>query len=704
MVEVRWHLSKNNGDPEEGYVLFTPRAEVVNGDVAYTRAPIRADLDSSGLMVVDLLAGDDPGNSTTEPFTYLVEPKLRSGSRGRLFDLDVPYAASESGIDLKDVAPVSPATGGSPAAVTLASFASLGDARYERVFPVPDPTGEATKDTAAILAATEAARAAGGGIVKFRPGTYELNQTLPVLAGVSYIGAYPVQEQTTVTPGQYLADGQFVFAGGTVLHGDGSRACFEANATDLAESPDDFGATAISGVGIHQLGMDNFTYGVHIGAANVMGLVWSEISHLYVRNCSQWGIRMVNFLHVPIRFVETALCQGGQYYGANSVPTTMIPGNSTIDELYHITPQDTRDRRLTRGIVFEGIGTTINELRVGRIQANCYNKPLLSESHTFTSGSANVTVPDGTKYAVGMPVSYSSAGFGFSAGQVYVVASVAGNTITLAPSRNGSEVTASGSGSLTGRTYGFPNVELTGLGANGGVSNSTFDHVDVEGQATSALYLENTKAVHVVVAEVPSTALVDVVGRNMDQCSVTSMNSAWTDFDANSTSSMFTGNRHGMYQRLLRGFTFDSTKGVHGLQVGAGQNNVDTADLQSRQAGFLYPAAGMGQRIYPRDSGLTLSGLNAGRVVFAGSSATTFTLPTILTDTSNPGASHVGMVFDVVNVGAGTLTINTNGTQLFNKVTGKTGLTVAPQNGLELTAAKDNGGNLFWLAKAYALA
>jgi len=75
------------------------------------------------------------------------------------------------------------------------------------------------------------------------------------------------------------------------------------------------------------------------------------------------------------------------------------------------------------------------------------------------------------------------------------------------------------------------------------------------------------------------------------------------------------------------------------------------------------------------------------------------TLPTIVSD-ATPGTSHIGLWFDLINVGTADLTVATNGTQLFNKVAAKTSITVPPQFSCKVVAVKDAGSVLFWAAKS----
>ena len=99
MVEVRWRFRHADGTPVSGAVLVTPTVEVVNGGWTYTRATVRVPLDTTGLMKVDLLANDDPGNDRTDG-EYQFAPRLESGRNPAPVTMTVPVSATATGIDL----------------------------------------------------------------------------------------------------------------------------------------------------------------------------------------------------------------------------------------------------------------------------------------------------------------------------------------------------------------------------------------------------------------------------------------------------------------------------------------------------------------------------------------------------------------------------------------------------------------------------
>ena len=600
-----------------------------------------------------------------------------------------PKPLTTAGLDAATAAKI-----GTPGSATATAL----NATYDRVYGVLT-----TDTTAQIIAKAEAAEADGGGIVKFPAHTFTLTAPLPILPGVKYVGIEPVLAPINTENLVYLGDMEWNYVGGTILVGNGTFNAFEANKTDLGSVPSDIGNTAIHSAGVINVGLDGFVDGIRVGAVNTMGMVWGELRNIYAKNCSGWGVFLANFQHLDIDNIRTTICQNGQYYGALLPGITMMPGNADIVNLFNMPPRDSRNRRLCRGIVFEagGAASMLNQLNVSRIQCNAMTRVKLSATATFTNASTSIGVPDGTEFLPGMPVVFTAAGAGFAAGQGYIVSTVVGNTITLANDRISAAISATASTTLTLETYGFPNMEITRRNAGARVQNSRFKHVDVEGQATVALYAEGAYYNHIEISELPGTMHLGVMGRDSARTEFYSFHAAITDFDAACATSSWYGSRSTGYGRQLSGSWMDDSKGgVRAIAIGGGANGVTGGDIQYR-GGFMYPIGGMGERIYPRDNAITLSGLNVGDVVFAGGAPQTFTLPTIAN--ANDNASLVGQVFDIYNVGAGTLTVNTAGGQLMNKVAGRTSTNVAPGNRLKLVAAIDNGGTLFWLAATSVL-
>jgi hypothetical protein len=596
-----------------------------------------------------------------------------------------------------------------PESVAGALPARLSEAALRAAFVVraPAPTGVAATDTAALTAAAQAAAAAGGGTVLLRPGVHRLNAPLPVLPGVVWQGSPPVVANPVNTSGIWMADAEMTFTAGTVLKGDGTTSCFEANAVDQAAVPAQIGTTQISNAGIRNLAIDGFTYGVRVGAVNIMGLTWGTVEKLYISNCSVWGVFLANFQHVDIRDVRTSLCQNGQYYGALLPGATFMPGNSAIGELHNVVPRDGRDNRKCRGIVLEAGGTAaaLNELILTRLQCNGFNRGLLSVTATLTNGSTAVAVPDGSQFLPGMVLTFATTGGGFTAGQAYVVQTVTGNTLTLGTSRTTAAIAATAAATPTVRTYGFPNVEVTSRNSGARVQNSRILQLDSEGETSVGTYLENANAVIVEFADIPATALVHIVARNSSFSQFHSRQAASVDFDGPTVAtSHYAGTRSGSYGVPIPGLWRDQVYGATVLQLAGGNFSAPFGDLQPRANYFLYPGgSGLGEKITARNATGTLNGTQCGNIVITGNTATTLTMPTIVGDTTAVN-SHIGLWYEFSNIGSATCTVATDGTQVFNNITGRTSLAVPAGTGLKVVAVKDAAGTLTWLAKPFTLA
>ena len=599
-------------------------------------------------------------------------------------------------------------TAGGPAAAAAAAALIAAEhtterayqsSTYARVFPVTDPTGVGATDDANIRAKRAACLAAGGGRVTYQPGTYKLLAPLAPLPGVWDEGVAPtVVPITTAIPG-WMANGDFNFAAGTVLQGDGTFACFEANSTDLgAVDTATLGTTQIANWTWTGFGLDGFTYGAHVGAANIMGLVYSKIDQIWVKNCSQLGVKFVNWQELDVGYIFTALCQNGQYWGSEIPLATFAPGNSRFGTLFNITPSDGRDVRLCRGVVFEAGGTAgrLNEITVQRVQSCMFSSTTLTVTATLTNGSTSFAIPDGTKFAPRQIINFTTTALGLTATQMYVVQSVVANTITVGNSFTEAPIAATGNGTITLQNAGYATLELSSKVAGAGLGNAKFVQVDTEGSSSAGVYLENTELCEVTLADIPASALCTLVGRYANASRFIMLAYGTTDFDTNSTTSTFEGRRHvNSLQYALRGHWMDSA-GTNHLAVGQGDTG-DKGDIETRQYGFLYPRRGFGERIWARNWPGALNSVDAGVVIFKEASMA-FDLPTILTD-ATPAGSVVGVWYDFINVGTGTLTVNTAGGQLFNQVAAKTSLTVAPQTSMKVTAAKDIYGVFFWVAR-----
>lgn len=580
------------------------------------------------------------------------------------------------------------------------------------VVPMPAPTGVNATDTAALAAAQTTAAAIvatdGHPVITFQTGTYALPGGVQVQQGVSYLGEPPGISQINQGAG-YLPDGEWNYISGTVLKGNvgGSPTgdAIWANTTSPGSfNPNTLGATQISGCRIAGFGIDGYVNGLHIGALNIMGLVWSQVDEIYAKNCSGWGIYMVNYQHVAFGKISTCLCTNGQYYGSAGAATYFNPGNSTFRDLFHKSINTTGQ---ARNVVFEanswnsGSPGSISGGSIRSLQVNAYNQHPATQTITLTSGNPTLAATSGAGLAVGMPCTFATSGGGISANIVYIIQSVSGNNFTIGLSNQSAAIVPNANTTLSMTSGVYAGLEIQAVQANG-LINGRFEYIDVEGSPLVGVYTENAKGVELNIHAAPG---VGIVGRG-------SANSRFqseafglvTDFDNGCGGSSFAGPRATPLQYPLAGLIYDTTRGpASALSIGLGNSGSGGGDLESRVSNLIYPAlSGVAQHITAQGGSKTLSPFQCGTVVVpvGSGSGITFTLATIVTQTTAgaQASSNVGLWHEIINLSSNALTVATNGSQLFNRVAALTSLTLAPGVTQKFIAMEDNSSTQYWLA------
>lgn len=124
-VPVRGRYVYLDGSPAVGQIRFTGKVVATSDatDTIIVPTTIITPLDEDGQFLVHLPATDDP-DIQPNGWTYTVTEELTNGG-GRTFDIDVPLSAKTSGIDLSEVAPLSPASGDPTAFITRSQYDSL---------------------------------------------------------------------------------------------------------------------------------------------------------------------------------------------------------------------------------------------------------------------------------------------------------------------------------------------------------------------------------------------------------------------------------------------------------------------------------------------------------------------------------------------------------------------------------------------------
>lgn len=543
-----------------------------------------------------------------------------------------------------------------------------------------------TQATEASIRSTALALKDVGGTVIVPAGTIQLTSPLPIYQGVKYQFVVPVMRPVQEATPQYLGDMEWNFIGGTVLQGNGTFPAFAANDTDLANPASPIGATQISNVGIVDVGLDNFTSAIRIGAKNTMGVVWSEFRNIYIKRCSEWGVRFVNFQHCVFDNIKTSECQNGQYYGVDMPMSILMPGNSRMDELFNLIPRDGRNQRLCRGIVFDA-GTrdgVLNELQVGRIQANQFRDTPLAGDLTLTAGSADIPI-DPSQFAVNMPLVITGGRGGFETNKTYLVHSINGNTMRLKDHVTAGPRTAGESGALGVATYGFPNVEITRQSGTASVRHSTFDGLDLEGGSTASLYIDGASSIKVHVNEIPFFHHNDLVMRQSSFVQVTTGVAMRTDVDIESSSYQYQGQRDRIVGIEGTGFWLNSLTGAREFSLSGYSGG---PELQSRDGGFFYGR--FGEHVRPGGFSEGLDPGWMGHAVWNEGSDRRYSIVEAI-------SSRIGSWHSVDNAGTATVEVRTSGNQVFNRVDGLNKIYIPAKTQARFTCVAGDNGEAFWM-------
>lgn len=563
---------------------------------------------------------------------------------------------------------------------------------------VTEPIYIAAANEASIRAAAAAATAHGGGIVKIPAGTITLTQPLPAYAGVVYQGtAYQA----------YLTSGQTAGVGGTILQGDGTFNGYQYNQTDGGVAPTDYNtflAGMIDGVGLLDLTLVNFLYGVKIGALYQPGCQYSRFARLNIINCQQWGFWLENYGPSRVDDLNIINCQVGGLARVGSGATAFNDGNTRWIGNFVQTASSLYARGIVawaRSASSLNSNTSIGEQcnRVGSVTP-------LSQAATMTNASANIGVTDSTKFPVGLPVTFNITANGFVASEIYFVLTSAANVITVGRTTYGTAVSATGNTAINCLSKGYACLEVAGLDATSTVTAETMLGVDLESIATMMVFAQNARYCEISGGYIdPSNGgnhYRTFVARNSINNTFRSQRNSTLDFDNASTQNYFFGMR-AEYQAI--DFTNDKQVGIGvSVQNQSGQR-VATSRGILHLNGFNYPDIGCnadtnamefkkGISIEPIQitNGATIALTNGSNYTWtytsAGGSAT---LPAI--STNMPGA----VVF-ISNPQSNSFTLNSAG-ETFNGVAG-TSITVAANSTIMLVAA-DAGGTIgkYWAQK-----
>lgn len=262
-----------------------------------------------------------------------------------------------------------------------------------------------------------------------------------------------------------------------------------ANGATLARTAGQFASNGQGGAIIDGIGFRNVKRAFDTGAAQNVGLLYTTVNWCVCENSTMdWAFKFHNFQHCEFKYLiaKTNLSGGSGFdFSSNVDGSVLLPGNSTIDEIYNFCT----DPRC-RGIRFGALAAdncALNEVKTGRIQSNRYGSTSTrSISITATSGNSALAVSasDSAWLKVGMTINFTgTVPTGITANLIYFVTGVdtVANTITISPGNPFSTgtTTPTGSGTYTAKTGGFPSLVIGGNSASL-VTACDFGGVDVE--------------------------------------------------------------------------------------------------------------------------------------------------------------------------------------------------------------------------------
>lgn len=339
----------------------------------------------------------------------------------------------------------------------------------------------ATNDSAGINVAISQAVALGvPAAVVFEAADYAITAPIPFAPHVSLIGVPPKLVMAGNAP-----DAGFTCNGGTVFNVSPGVSALTWNNVDKGSDEINIATFACSGVKCYGITFKGGDKAIDTGALRAMGMVWGEFDQLYAFDqTSDFAFDFKNFQHCEFGrlYTSTALLTGGGVRFASKLSSTLLPGNSHVTgEVYTYCVN-----RLNRSVVIEASGPSgcaLNQFKVsGRLQGNRYGAGSPDIIVFTTNGTANISVPDGTKFQVGIPVVFhSTAPTNFTVDVVYFVRTIVGNVLTLVENPYDTVDLVAGSSSTYNASFsGWPAIQVTANLSGNSVKNSDFGQIDAE--------------------------------------------------------------------------------------------------------------------------------------------------------------------------------------------------------------------------------
>jgi hypothetical protein len=364
----------------------------------------------------------------------------------------------------------------------------------------------ATDDYAGIMAAYNAAMAQGGGTIHFKPVTYNIGaNTIPLNFNIHYKGS----GWQPYFPHQIVDDSYVTPQGGTIIQGDGTAIGFNWRGDDRSEipiapeAPDGiYNRLSLTGCSIEDLSISNCSFGIKIGARYNLGAAYCHFNNIATFNCTEWGQWYENCIHVvwgelvDIGSGASAAWNkdgGGISFafsinGYNNADISRVLVSAPANLLTKVVQFIARDPLGIAGNMTGGITNG------GFLQGVKFNyTPFVNQTVGVTNGLSEITVTDYTKFAIDLPVLFTSDINSFKAGKVYTVKTITpgsgtAGSITLAHSPREAAIVSNQTTTATITHKGFAPISAIAQGPSCIIGLGEWQMMDSEGTGTAMLY------------------------------------------------------------------------------------------------------------------------------------------------------------------------------------------------------------------------
>ena len=339
-----------------------------------------------------------------------------------------------------------------------------------------------------------------------------------------------------------------------------------------------------------------------------------------------------------------------------------MPVNSRIGEI----TSSLHSNLFARGIeIYSKNGTTGGLAQASVLQSNRFANPTFTPQTCTANGTANLTVADGSKLCVGMPIAFTTIVGGLSATTVYFVKTVVGNVITISGTTTYGAAVVISAGAPVLVCMGFPALSIYTESGTSSAAMAKVEVLDLEGGGTTRLFMQGCNASEMFAPSSLSTgadSFVEVCMRVSTFVSFHVNQSTRFDMDGSTTSATIygmTGPINGVIggKAVCVGHYYDGANTVGLLNLAKTNGASNLPSLISRSPGFsdfTYPGVPMGQRQgYSTATTATINLAHpcAGFGVYTGTGAAVWTWDQYLNNYAP------GMRQTFKNKGTGTLTI-----------------------------------------------